>query len=139
MTLISDQIWAGWSDESEEGKFVSVIDSQKELANQSKSILWEKSEPNGIRKENCVALFNYDGLFRDAPCNAKYASAICYSTTTPVFTIRGLCQESVFDLQYSFYGKLSTGKNPRYHLVGNSESFLYWDDIQEYWKIIKVS
>ena len=140
--LFPDQIWAGWSDESEEGKFVSIIDSQKELANQSKSILWEKSEPNGIRKENCVALFNYDGLFRDAPCNIKYASAICYSTTTPVFTIRGLCQESVFDLQYSWtgqFGQLSEGKNPKYNFVGDSDSFLYWDEIQKHWKFVKIN
>ena len=135
---ILEIIWAGWSDEMEEGKFVSIIDSQTELVNQSKSILWEKSEPNGMRKDNCAALYNYDGLFRDAPCDVKY-NAICDMTTIPIFTIRGLCKESLFDLQYSFNGQLSAGKNPRYNFVGNSKSFLLWDDIQEYWKIVKIN
>ena len=133
-----EQIWAGWTDEFEEGKFVSIIDFQKELANQSRSILWEKSEPSATRKENCIALFNQDGLFRDVPCYNKY-SAICDMTTAPLFTIRGLCQESLFDRRYTLTGKLSTGKNPRYRFVGDIESFLYWDDIQEYWKIVKIN
>ena len=136
--LFLEQIWAGWTDEFEEGKFVSIIDFQKELANQSKSILWEKSEPSATRKENCIALFNQDGLFRDVPCYNKY-SAICDMTTAPVFTIRGLCQKSFFDRRYTLTGKLSTEKNPKYNFVGDIESFLYWDDIQEYWKIVKVS
>ena len=137
MISFLDKIWAGWSDEYEEGKFVSIGDFNKEMANQSKSTLWEKSEPNGKRKENCVALFNPLDLY-DVPCNGNYGT-ICDMMTTPVFNIRGLCQESVFDLQYTFNGKLSTGKNPRYHFVGDSESFLYWDDIQEYWMIAKIN
>ena len=107
------------------------------MANQSKSTLWEKSEPNGKRKENCVALFHPHDLY-DAPCNGNYGT-ICDMTTTPVFNIRGLCQESVFDLHYTLTRKLSTGKKPRYHFVGNSESYLSWDNIQEYWKIVKIN
>ena len=107
------------------------------MTNQSNSTLWEKSEPNGKRRENCVALFNYDGLFRDFPCDAK-VNAICDMTTVPVFTIRGLCQESKFDLQYSLIGQLSTGKTPKYKFVG-SDSLLYWDDIKEYWKLENIN
>ena len=106
------------------------------MTNQSKSTLWGRSEPNGKRRENCVGLSNPYDLF-DISCNSKL-NTICDMTTAPVFTIRGLCQETNFDLQYSLTGQLSTGKNPKYKFAG-SDSLLFWDGIKEYWKLVKIN
>ena len=49
-------IWIGWSDENEEGNWVSVLNSSVSLGkNNFKS--WYLTEPNGGTNENCAIMF----------------------------------------------------------------------------------
>ena len=56
--------WAGWWDEPEEGIFSNI---NNKFSGPSIPNLWQKSEPNGDRAENCVAINTND--FVDVPCN----------------------------------------------------------------------
>ena len=61
ITLLLGYFWAGWWDEPEEGSFTNInniIIGPGIPWDTTSSIpdLWQKSEPNGDRAENCVAM-----------------------------------------------------------------------------------
>ena len=91
---------------------------------------WQKSQPNGDRRENCVIMNNND--FGDLNCEVGCCGA-CETDKTLVFVMRGLCKDSKFDTHYGWLGELSKGN--KYSFRGFSNSFLYWDHEHQYWKI----
>ena len=52
---------------------------------------------------------------------------------TPVFVIRGICDNSQFDNHYGWTGELSDGE--KYNFRGFSTSFIYWDNNNKFWKL----
>ena len=74
---------------------------------------------------------NYND-FIDLNCESEGCGA-CEIDKTPVFVMRGLCKDSNFDYHYGWTGELSNGE--KYNFRGFSNSFLYWDDENQYWKI----
>ena len=122
-------MWTGWWDQADEGVFVSIDDPEKKLNESDLSNIWYPSEPNGGTKENCVYIYE---KFVDVPCEARKCG-ICDIAAAPVLSIRGRCQDSKFDSQYSWTGELSVGG--KYNFVGFSNSFLFWDDKNNWWKL----
>ena len=53
--------WIAWSDEEQEGKWVSALNSSVSLGKENFQN-WAASDPNGEKKENC-ALLNKDGRY----------------------------------------------------------------------------
>ena len=92
--------------------------------------MWQKSEPNGDRNENCATMNSND--FVDVPCSYPNCGA-CEIGKTPVFIIRGICDDSQFDNHYGWTGEFSEGE--KYTFRGFSNSFLYWDNENNYWKL----
>lgn len=119
-------IWAGWSDQLNEGEFVSM-NNPKIKFNFTEA--WRYSEPNGDIGENCVLLEN--GYLNDYDCNKKQCG-ICDIKETPTFVMRGLCPETRFDYHYSWTGQLSTSGD-KYNFSGFSNSHLYWDQNSTQW------
>ena len=92
--------------------------------------MWRKSEPNGDSEENCASMINND--FVDVPCIWNDCGA-CEIGKTPVFIIRGICDDSQFDNHYGWTGEFSEGE--KYTFRGFSNSYLYWDNENNYWKL----
>ena len=93
--------------------------------------MWDKSQPNGDRNQNCVSMGPYsDYNFGDEACEHNLCGA-CEIDKTPVFVIRGICEE--FDNHYGWTGEFSEGD--KYTFRGFSNSFLHWDDKNDYWKL----
>ena len=96
--------------------------------------LWKKSEPNGDRIENCVAIDYSD--FIDLDCEYQGCGA-CEIDKTLIFVMRGICKSSKFDVHYGLIEELSY--HDKYAFRGFADSFLYWDHIGFYWKLEKNS
>ena len=94
--------------------------------------MWQKSEPNGDRSENCVSINPASKHFVDSSCDKNNWGA-CEIDKTPVFVIRGICKYSQFDNHYGWTGEFSEGE--KYTFRGFSNSFLYWDNEKSYWKL----
>ena len=95
--------------------------------------MWQKSEPNGDRNENCVTIDqSFNSNFVDFPCKMNNCGA-CEIDKTPVFVIRGICKDSQFDNHYGWTGEFSEGD--KYTFRGFSNSFLYWDNEKKYWML----
>ena len=95
--------------------------------------MWRKSQPNGDTNQNCVAIFkNFKSSFGDEPCDYNLCGA-CEIDKTPVFVIRGICEDSQFDNHYGWTDEFSEGE--KYTFRGFSNSFLYWDNENNYWKL----
>lgn len=126
-------VWTGWYDEPEEGKFVSMENHQIVL-NESHFLngkFWQHSEPNGDSKENCGVLTDGYQMIDDSCLKGK--CPICDIGTTPIFQLRGLCEETKFNKYYGWTGERSVGE--KYNFRGFSSSFLYWDDAIKLWKL----
>ena len=48
--------WAGWWDEPNEGTFTDTNIYNKDDVGSTIPDMWQKSEPNGDRNENCAAM-----------------------------------------------------------------------------------
>ena len=94
--------------------------------------MWQKSEPNGDRSENCVSINPASKSFVDSSCD-KTRWGACEIEKTQVFFTRGICKHSQFDNHYGWTGEFSEGK--KYTFRGFSNSFLYWDNAKSYWKL----
>ena len=95
--------------------------------------MWEKTEPNGDRYENCASIKpEFNSNFIDLSCKWKECGA-CEIDKTQVFVIRGICEDSQFDNHYGWTGEFSEGE--KYTFRGFSNSFLYWDNEKNYWKL----
>ena len=95
--------------------------------------MWEKTEPNGDRYENCASIKpEFNSNFIDISCKWKECGA-CEIDKTQVFVIRGICEDSQFDNHYGWTGEFSEGE--KYTFRGFSNSFLYWDNEKNYWKL----
>ena len=60
------------------------------IENETIPNFWRKSEPNGNRAENCVAM-TQEFDFIDIDCERQFCGA-CELDVTPVFVIRGICK-----------------------------------------------
>ena len=106
------------------------------LKESNMSDTWYKGEPNGGRGENCAIMVK-DATY-DNPCESQHCG-ICDSPISPVFHMRGLCQKSNFDTEYSWTGEYSDEQAKKYTFVGvKSEGFLSWDESQKYWKLENI-
>ena len=119
----SQTIWAGWTDENTEGTFTNINDPNQIMDFN----LWRRAEPNGLESENCAALVG--DTFLDISCAKEYCS-MCDLGPTPVFKIRGLCKDTVFDLHYGWTKELSGSK---YVFQGFSTTTLFWNETAKYW------
>ena len=131
-------IWSGWSDEADEGVFVNKNIPAMKLKESNMSDAWHKGQPNGGEGQNCV--FNTEGGFYDDPCDVQLCG-ICDLPMSPVFQIRGLCQKSMFDFQYSWTGagEYSDEQAKKYTFVGvRNEGFISWNASQKYWKLENI-
>ena len=66
-------VWTAWNDIPEEGTFISVF----EVSDVATWTNWERSQPNGGRRENCVVAHGGDFKWHDYPCDAKHLP-ICF-------------------------------------------------------------
>ena len=106
------------------------------LKESNMSNTWKKGEPNGGKGENCVAM-DKDVLV-DASCESQKCG-ICASQKSPVFYMRGLCEKSNFDFEYSLTREYSGEQAKKYMFVGvRNEGFLFWDDNQKFWKLENI-
>ena len=107
------------------------------LKDSNMSDAWKKGQPNGGVGESCVLMEN--STFNDVNCDYMVCG-ICDSPISQVFHMKGLCQKSKFDLEYSWTGEYSDDQAKKYTFVGvRNEGFLYWDDIQKYWKLKNIN
>ena len=126
-------IWSGWTDQLDEGIFVNKNIPAMKLKESNMSNTWYKGEPNGGRGENCVIMDKY--VSYDVSCESQYCG-ICDSPISTLFHIRGLCQKSNFDIEYSWTGEYSDEQDKKYTFVGvKGEGFLSWDESQKHWKL----
>ena len=125
-------VWAGWTDEPSEGTFVDMNDYNVTI--QSVGVdLWRKSEPNGDLRENCVLLDGFD--FVDVNCNKKFCG-ICDMGESPILKLRGLCEDTVFDVHYGWTGEFSPNdSDEKYTFQGFSSSSILWDSDKRYFKL----
>lgn len=136
--------WSGFTDEAQEGVFVSMNDANGTFSNSSD--LWRKYQPNGDVSENCVAHFVNDGL-HDLICDyGKGHCTICNVKQQPIFLMRGLCSDTRHDFQFSWTGEVTTGqfwdqanqltrKWSKYTFSGFVNSFLYYDHNSTEWTL----
>ena len=130
-------IWSGWSKQAAEEMFVNKNIPAIKLKESNMSDFWKKNEPNGGKGENCV-LLETDNGFADVACDRKHCG-ICDLPISTVFHMKGLCQTSKFDFEYSWTGEYSDEQANRYAFVGvRNEGFLFWDDSQKYWKLENI-
>ena len=107
------------------------------LEESNMSDAWHNGQPNGGKGENCVTAT--DTGFVDDSCDSPHCG-ICELPTSPLFHMRGLCQKSNFDFQYSWAGGYSDQQAKKYTFVGvRNEGFLFWDDSQKYWKLQNIN
>ena len=126
-------IWSGWSDEADEGMFVNINNPTMKLNESNMSDTWQKGQPNGGRGQNCVLSTSLG--FYDVSCEQQRCG-ICDLPMSPLFHIKGLCQKSSFDIEYSWTGEYSDEQAKKYTFVGaRNEAFLFWDDSKKYWKL----
>ena len=96
--------------------------------------MWQKNQPNGFRNQNCVAIGPiWNNAFGDERCDNTNFCGACEIDKTPVFVIRGICRYSQFDNHYGWTGEFSEGE--KYTFRGFSNSFLYWDNGNNHWKL----
>ena len=100
------------------------------LEESNMSDAWHNGQPNGGKGENCVTAT--DTGFVDDSCDSPHCG-ICELPTSPLFHMRGLCQNSHFGSEYSWTGKYSDEKAI---FVGvRNEAILFWDESKKYWKL----
>ena len=129
-------IWSGLSDHADEGIFVNENVPSMQLEKGNMSLNWKKGEPNGGIRENCALMEKNHGLV-DVPCDRKVCG-IC-DLPSPLFHMKGLCQKSTFDIEYSWTGEYTNKKTKKYTFVGvGNGGFLFWDDSQKHWKLENI-
>ena len=130
-------IWSGWSDQADEGIFVNQNDPPLKLKESNMSDAWKKGEPNGGVTENC-ALMETNYGFADVPCSRQQCG-ICDVPTSQLFHMRGMCQGSNFDFEYSWTREYPDKQAKKYTFVGvRNEGLLLWDDNKKYWKLENI-
>jgi hypothetical protein len=133
--------WGGWSDEENEGEYVSLNDPSFKMT-PDMNHLWYLYEPNGDVAENCAAFFMGHG-FIDFPCEKRFC-AICDIRDPPVFVMRGMCPGTLFDYHYSWTGMLTAAnylnedggvenEQKKYSFSGFASSDLSWDQNLTSW------
>ena len=107
------------------------------LEESNMSDAWDKGQPNGGKDQNCVSS---TGLgFYDDLCERPYCG-LCDWPMSTIFHMRGLCQKSNFDFEYSWTGECSDEQAKKYTFVGvRNEGFLFWDDSKKYWKLENIN
>ena len=93
--------------------------------------MWKNSEPNGDRRENCAVL--EADHFNDLNCGALNCG-LCDINSAPIFVLRGLCSDTIFDLHYGWTGEITGGTN-KYNFRGFEKSLLSWNTENNYWKL----
>ena len=126
--ILSEGVWAGWTDELEEGHFKNINDINTNETLEAS--LWDLSEPNGHDWENCAYL--EEPKLWDISCD-KEACAVCDLRSTPKFTFRGLCLKSVFDQHFGWVGQRWGGQ--RYAFRGFENSLLMFEEQTNRWKL----
>ena len=106
------------------------------LKESNMSDVWHNGQPNGGKGENCVAITDLG--FYDYPCDRQYCG-ICDMPMAPLFHMRGLCEKSNFDFEYSWTGEYPDEQAKKYSFVGvRNEGLLFWDDNEKYWKLENI-
>ena len=131
-------MWTGWIKTSSLGLFKHVNAPFNKVNESVLSIYhtWHAGEPNGGKKEDCVLMYINGEIF-DVPCKNMGACGICHVSTLPVFKIRGLCEETKFDTQFSVMALgLTEGQSQKIpFFVGFHNSLISLDDTQTYWML----
>ena len=87
--LFSDSIWLPWTDTEQEGKFISIHDSSKEIPHREEFPKWQIGEPNGLEVENCVVMES-DRTLNDIGCKDQdHILGICKTEEEQTFLLRG--------------------------------------------------
>ena len=127
----SPYVWSGWFDEPSEGSFVNMESNEIEFdPTKFSDQIWADAEPNGDEYENCLVMNNRK-MLEDLACDQLRCS-VCKLGSTPVFTLRGLCQDSIFDAYFGWTGEFSDEK---YDFRGFSSSFLFWNESTHLWML----
>ena len=132
-------LWAGWTDEFSEFEYVDMNDHSIQMSDQVQK-LWRNPEPNGDRIENCANLHlnlvdeSRNGLL-DVNCKIRNKHCgMCEIGAAPIFTIRGLCDDTLFDRHYGWASEKSE-ISEKYKFQGFSSSAIFWDETKSYWKL----
>ena len=59
---------------------------------------------------------------------------MCEIGAAPIFTIRGLCDDTLFDRHYGWASEKSE-ISEKYKFQGFSSSAIFWDEVESYWKL----
>ena len=122
-------IWNGWTDETEEGVWADVNENGLFLSD-SKFVPWAMGKPNGGRLENCIVVGG-SGLWNDVGCNGGLCG-FCRLNAAPDLQIRGLCEDTKFDLRFSWTWDFI---NHRHGFRGFGDSLLSWNDQDDVWQL----
>ena len=90
-------VWSGYTDQEVEGRFVSVLSSDLEMAWQD----WEAGQPNDWGgREDCVVYRSQVEDLRDISCQNNNVAIVCQVPENTKYLLRGVCIDSPAD---SFY------------------------------------
>ena len=150
--------WISWWDENDEGNWVSAINSSKHLTGNSFQN-WAPGEPNGGPFSNCARIvldgrskgkydainyknidykywlykINFSDKWADTSCESKHC-VICNMKSTPVFEMRGLCDDTSFEKHFSLTGVWNE-KTEHYNFKGYSGSSIKWNNDKKEWRL----
>jgi len=139
-----ENFWAGYTDQREEGVFLSA--DEPALPLDASWPAWGTGEPNGDVVENCLEAVVSHRQWNDVDCGHK-RWFFCQLDERPIFRLRGkagkegrmrrhtivigLCYGSIFDLEYTLSETLHDEQKYVFH--GFTDSIISYDAGQNGW------